>query len=218
LIAALFPFLIIFSWLVLVFIIAFICKQRFPKTKELTRKIIHIFTGPIIPIAYWLDVSKELGVLIGSMISIGLIINQKVKLIPAIEDINRKSYGTTLYPISITLLFLFFWPENAYAVIAGVLVMAFGDGFAGLIGKHIPSMNWKIFGQRKSIAGTLTMSVISGSVLLVMLLITGEPINAPQILMITFLAVIVEQISSLGIDNISVPFCVALGWLWLVNI
>ena len=39
--------------------------------------------------------------------------------------------------LPITLLLALFWPAQPQAVVAGVLVMALGDGFAGLLGPLI---------------------------------------------------------------------------------
>ena len=64
-------------------------------------------------------------------------INHQWRFIPAVEDVDRNSYGTIAYGIAITTLLLLFWPTRADAVSAGVLVMALGDGLAGLIGRNV---------------------------------------------------------------------------------
>tara|TARA_B100000700_G_scaffold321849_1_gene421989 strand:- start:241 stop:894 length:654 start_codon:yes stop_codon:yes gene_type:complete len=206
------------GWLAIVFAISFICKNKFPKKKELPRKIVHIGTGPIIPLVWWLEISKELAIGIATAITIALFINHQIRLVPSLEDIPRKSYGTIAYGLSITLLILFFWPQQASAVIAGVLVMAFGDGLAGLIGREVNSLTWKVLGQKKSLVGTLTMGLISCIVLLSITIITGQSFQPIKILSISALAVLLEQISIGGIDNLTVPIGVALCWIWIMNI
>ena len=205
------------GWLGIVFVIALFCKKKFPHKTELTRKIVHIGTGPIIPLAWWLNISREFAIGIAFIITIVLLINHQIRLIAAIEDIPRKSYGTTAYGLSITLLLIFFWPNNASAVTAGVLVMAFGDGFAGVIGREVKSKQWKVLGQKKSLAGTLAMFVIGGSILCCLTLISSQPFEPINLLLITSLAVILEQISWWGIDNVTVPIGVAIGWLWITT-
>ena len=212
---SLFP---IFLWLIIIFLIAFISKKIFPKKKELIRKIVHIGTGPIIPLAWWLNLSKESAIGLASIITILLVVNHRSRLLPAIEDVPRKSFGTIAYGLSITILIMLFWPEHASAVTAGVLVMAFGDGLAGLIGKEIKSQNWKIFGQQKSVAGTLTMGLIGAIVLFSINAITGQQLGVIHVFTISSLAVILEQISFWGIDNLTVPIGVALGWIWIGTI
>ena len=43
----------------------------------------------------------------------------------------------------------------------GFLVMTFGDGLAGLIGKNTSSPTWLVINQKKSFLGTLTMFITS---------------------------------------------------------
>jgi phytol kinase len=137
-------------------------------------------------------------------------------LLPAVEDVNRQSYGTVAYGLAITLLLVLFWPENAAAVCAGVLVMAFGDGLAGLIGRKVRSASWMIWGQRKSIAGTLTMAVMALMLLITLNLIVDAPYYPLRILAVTGLAVGLEQLSCWGIDNLTVPIGVAFTWSWMI--
>ena len=213
-----FNFLIlIIGWLFVIFIIAFLCRNRFPNKKELTRKIIHIGSGPIIPLAWWLGIPRSFAMIIASIITIILIINYRYRLIPSIENIERKSYGTIAYGLSITLLIILFWPENAAAVSAGVMVMAIGDGLAGLLGKELKSKSWLILNQKKSIIGTLTMGIASVIVLLSLSIITNIPIDLIKVLAITSLAVGLEQLSYGGIDNLTVPIGVAISWMWIIN-
>ena len=204
--------LIILGWLIIVFITALVLRTFSNKKEELTRKIIHIGTGPIIPLAWWLEISRSTGILASIIVTFCLITNYKFKLIPGIEDINRKSYGTIAYSISITLLMIFFWSSNPSAVCAGILVMAFGDGLAGLIGREINSKTWIIFGQTKSIAGTLTMGISSTIILIILSILTGTDLSPIQLSSIAFLSIILEQIGPWGIDNITVPIGVAITW------
>ncbi len=208
------PILIIIFWIVIVLISARICRYLYPEQKELSRKIIHIGSGPVLPLAWILQISASLAIPVASIITLGLVINHRLRLLPAMEDISRQSYGTIAYGVSITFLLIFLWPENAAAVSAGVLVMSFGDGLAGLIGPKWQSPDWLIFGQRKSIAGTMTMALVAFIVLFLMTLVSGVPIHPLLLIVITSLAVILEQIGPWGIDNLTVPIGVAYGWLW----
>ena len=194
-----------------------ICRQFFPSQKELSRKIVHIGTGPVIPLAWVLKIPSNLAVPCAGIVTIALIINYRFRLLSALEDVNRQSYGTIAYALSITFLLIFLWPENAAAVCAGVLAMSFGDGLAGLIGRQLQTPQWVIFGQRKSIAGTLTMALTVGIILILLSVFSGIAIHPLLILTITLLAVSLEQISPWGIDNLTVPIGVAYGWLLFSN-
>ncbi|WP_320666719.1 dolichol kinase [Prochlorococcus sp. MIT 1307] len=208
---------IIIGWICTVLLGAAICRNSFPNQKELSRKIVHIGTGPVIPLAWFLGISAELAIPVAIIITIALIINHRIRLLPALEDVNRQSYGTIAYGISISFLLILLWPDHAAAVTAGVLMMSFGDGLAGLIGRQVNSSNWIIFGQRKSLAGTLTMGLTGIIVLLLIMTFSASVISPLSILLIAGLAMGLEQISPLGIDNLTVPIGVAYGWLWLSN-
>ena len=102
------------------------------------------------------------------------------------------------------MLISIFWDKDPYALTAGVFIMAFGDGLAGLIGKSFNSKNWIIFQQKKSVLGTLTMFLIS---LIVVLYLGYAQQNSFNIsfIVIAFFATLLEQFSILGIDNFIVP-------------
>ncbi len=210
--------LIIASWIVGILCIGLFCKKIFPTEKELTRKVIHVGTGPIVPLAWWLEIPKEIAVPFAIIITILLIINYQLRILPGIEEVNRHSYGTIAYGISISLLLILFWPTNPSAAAAGVLIMAFGDGLAGLIGRKIQSPSWIVLGQRKSVMGTLTMWIVSGLILLVTSLISENPLNPFQIILISTLATSLEQIGPWGVDNLTVPIGIAYSWIWVNNI
>ena len=133
-----------------------------------------------------------------------------------IEDIDRHSYGTIAYGASITLLFALLWPARAQAMTAAVLVMAFGDGLAGLVGPVVNSPRWQVFGQTRSLAGTATMGVGTAAVLLAVAALapaTAPPV--PALLAIAAIATTLEQWATAGVDNLTVPLAVAGLWLWL---
>ena len=180
---------VIVGWIALVIAIAVICRIRWPNQRELSRKIVHIGTGQVIPLAWWLGIPADWAIPVAILITFLILINHRWRLLPAVEDVNRRSYGTVAYGLAITLLLVVFWPENAVAVCAGVLVMAFGDGFAGLIGRKLNSANWMIWGQRKSFAGTLTMAVTTLILLFTLNVIVDASFHPLRIFAVTGLAV-----------------------------
>ena len=208
---------VIALWIIIILLIAFLCKRYFPKKEELSRKIIHIGTGPVILLAWLFNIPQNIAFLSAFFITIGLGINYKYRLLPAIEDIERKSFGTIAYGISITILLLLFWPRYASSISIGILSMAFGDGLAGLIGQSINSPKWVVLGQTKSIAGTLTMSSVVAITTSTISLINHLNIQPLEIIVISLVATFLEQISPWGIDNITVPIGVTSLGIWLIG-
>ena len=120
------------------------------------------------------------------------------------------------YGLAITLLLALFWPDQAIAACAGVLVMAFADGLAGLVGRGIESASWTFWQQHKSVAGTLTMAVVTALVLTGLALVSQSPLHPLRLSAVCAMAVGLEQLSRWGIDNLSVPLAVGLCWSWMV--
>ena len=191
-------------------------RQQWPTERELSRKIIHIGTGFIIPIAWFCNLSASLVISLSAGITLLTAINRHWRIIPAVEDIDRNSYGTVAYGVSITLLLILFWPDRADAVTAGVLVMALGDGFAGLIGRRLDSARWTLMDQTKSLIGTSVMAGISCLVLTMLSFYSGTAVEPLRLVSMTIIAVILEQFSFFGIDNLTVPIVISILWSQLI--
>ena len=209
--------IIIVLWIIAILLISFLCKRYFPKQEELSRKIIHIGTGPVILLAWLFDIPKNIAFFSAFFITIALGVNYQYRLLPAIEDIERKSFGTIAYGISITLLLLLFWPRHASSISIGVLSMAFGDGLAGLMGRSINSPKWSVLGQSKSVAGTFTMGAVVAITSATISSINNLGIQPIEIIVIALIATFLEQISPWGIDNITVPIGVTCIGIWLIG-
>ena len=133
----------------------------------------------------------------------------------------RHNYGTVYFPISLLLLVLAGWYRILPQWIAGtaILVLGWGDGMAALVGDAVQSPSGKVFGSRKSMAGTLAMFVASSVVVFVMHRIF-DPSTAIQSVFLRsvgtgFVAAYLEVFSPFGIDNLTVPLGTAL-YLWFL--
>ena len=207
--------LIIGIWMLLVLSAALVCRKRWPEQRELSRKIVHIGTGPVVVLAWWLSIPASIAVPVAFAVTVITAINHRIQLLPAVEDVDRNSYGTVAYGLAISLLLLLFWPEQAVAVCAGVLVMAFADGLAGLVGRGMTSPSWTVWQQRKSVAGTVTMGLVTALVLILLVLISQSPLHPLRLIAVCALAVGLEQWGRWGIDNLTVPMAVGLSWMWM---
>ncbi len=197
-------FALIGIYIVFIFLISKLFKNFYPNNQELLRKIIHIGMGPLIPIAKILEIEQSTAQYFAGGMSILIVINYIYKLFPIIEDVDRKSFGTFFYCFSLLILISLFWEKDPIALTAGFFIMTLGDGLAGLIGKNFQSRSWKIFNQKKSFIGTTTMFSISLLVLSILGYINNIDFNY-YYFGIALLATFLEQISIIGIDNLSVP-------------
>jgi len=196
----------------MVLLVAVAARHQWPDQQELSRKIVHIGSGFVLPLAWFVQIPTVVAVTAAATATLVAFINHRWRLIPAVEDVDRSSYGTVAYGLSITLLLIWFWPHHPDAVVVGVLVMALGDGLAGLIGRQIQSPNWSIAGQTKSLLGTSVMAGVSFSVLFMTATWMGLSPQLWSFTLITSIAVLLEQFSILGLDNLSVPIVTAILW------
>ena len=197
--------------------LALVARRQWPGQRELSRKIMHIGTGAVIPMAWWFAIPAVIAIPFAGLVTLAAAINQRWRLIAAVEDVDRNSHGTTAYGLSITLLLVLFWQQQPAAVCAGVLVMACGDGLAGLIGRAVASPRWSVIGQTKSLAGTTTMLAVSFGVLITLSAVVNPMPNGAAVLLLAAAATALEQISPAGIDNLSVPLTVSSLWAALLS-
>ena len=209
-------FSIVLLYLFSIFLISVVFKKFNKNSKEITRKIIHIGIGPLIPIAQLLKIDQISALIFTGVVSLMVLINYGYKIFPTIEDVERKSYGTLFYCLSLFILISLFWNKDPFSLITGFFIMTFGDGLAGLIGKSINSSSWIFLKQRKSLLGTVAMFITS---LIVVCTIGYIQQNSfyYSYFTIAFIATILEQFSVLGIDNFIVPISSALCFNFFIT-
>lgn len=175
---------------------------------EKIRKVVHIGTGQVILLAWWLEIPAWVGITASILASTVTLLSYKFPILPGINSVGRKSLGTFFYAVSIGILVAWFWQiqQPQYAAI-GILVMTWGDGLAALIGQKYGKHPYKIGGIQKSWEGSLTMALVSFLVTsLILLAVQG---NIWQIYVVSIAVALVatalETFSKLGVDNITVP-------------
>lgn len=204
---------VVSGWLTMLALVAVLVRRRWSVQLEWSRKVVHIGGGAVVPLAWVTGIDRWLALSAAALITLLAAFNHRQRLLPAIEDVGRDSFGTVAYGLSITVLLAWLWPERADAVCAGVLVMALGDGLAGLVGPLVPSPSWRVLGERRSLAGTSSMAVASLVVLLVLSLVRMPAAPEPLMLLVMVgTATALEQVAPLGVDNLSVPLAVAALW------
>jgi phytol kinase len=204
------------GWLTLLGALALAVRARWPQEREWSRKLVHIGAGAVLPIAWVAGIERAIAVPCAALVTLLALLNHRRRVLPAIEDIDRPSYGTVGYGASITLLLWVGWPHQAAAACAGVLVMALGDGLAGLIGPMRASPSWLVLGQRRSLLGTGVMALASLAALAgLAAFCRAQGLAAPsaaELVAIGASATLLEQVAFAGIDNLTVPLAVAALW------
>ncbi|WP_370684499.1 diacylglycerol/polyprenol kinase family protein [Nostoc sp. KVJ20] len=182
--------------------------NRFADKPEIVRKIVHIGTGNVILIAWWLNIPASVGITASILASAITLLSYRLPILPGINSVGRQSLGTFFYAVSFGILVAWFWylQQPQYAAL-GILIMTWGDGLAALIGQRFGTHKYKVFGTVKSWEGSMTMMLVS--YLVSSLILVGTQGNSWQTwvvsLFVAVMATALEAVSFLGIDNLTVP-------------
>jgi phytol kinase len=215
--------LLIAVYLAVLILMAEFWNRSSPQHAEFTRKLVHIGSGQVLLLAWWLQIPGWVGILAGILAAGIALLSYYLPILPSLESVGRRSFGTFFYAISISLLSGFFFPRGQPEFAAlGLLIMAWGDGLAALVGQNFGRHPYQWGGIRKSWEGSLTMLVISGSVTGFVLgpLWDWQGLVLGIAMIIALVATLLETFSKIGIDNLTVPLGSAfLAWgltnLWL---
>lgn len=203
-------------------------------SSPLSRKIIHMGTGPIF-VACWLlfpdePISRYLAALVPlaitiqfALVGLGMIKDQAaVDAMSRTGDRKEILRGPLFYGIVFILLTIIYWRENPIGIIA-LMLLCGGDGLADIIGKQygVTRIPWS---PNKSLAGS--MAVFAGGLLfaggiVALYLAAGVFLGGfmdylPAIGGIILVGAIVESLPFVDIDNLTVPLAaVVFGHLLL---
>lgn len=195
-------------WLGLVGILATIVHYLPQTDSEMVRKVVHLGTGNIILLAWWLAIPAWVIEIAAVVFGALALASSLYPLLPSIDSVGRKSLGTFFYAVSIGLLSGYFWPLQLpqYAAL-GILVMTWGDGLAGLIGRQWGRHPYQVWGMKKSWEGSVAMGITSAIVSLLILLPiqTALPTAIVTAVLVGLVATVLEAFSKLGVDNLTVP-------------
>ena len=201
---------------------------------RLSRKLIHIFTGPLFVLCWLLFPTPDawyyrwLAALVPllftvqfALIGLGVVKDEaSVKAMSRNGDRREILRGPLFYGIIFVVMTLVFWKTSPIGMIA-VMLMCVGDGLADIMGRGIRSQKLP-WNTDKSVAGSLGM-LLGGWVLTALILfifvLKGVFAGAftGYLLPITYLALLATLVESLplrDVDNITITLAaVLLGYL-----
>jgi len=173
---------------------------------EVVRKIVHIGIGNVILLAWWLHISTRLGVIASLLFSGVTLLSYWFPILPGINSVGRQSLGTFFYTLSFASLIGLFWAAQPHIAVLGILIMAWGDGLAALVGQAWGRHPYEVWGMKKSWEGSLTMLVVSFGI--TSLILSAISAQGPILLMAAVVAIaatLLESLSKFGVDNLTVP-------------
>ncbi|NCP86157.1 MAG: phosphatidate cytidylyltransferase [Anaerolineae bacterium CG_4_9_14_3_um_filter_57_17] len=208
--------------------------QRGWLESRLSRKIIHIGTGPIYVLCwllflptpdarFWAALVPLAITLQFALIGFGLIKDEaSVQAMSRSGDPREILRGPLYYGLAFVALTLIFWKDSPVGMVA-LMSMCGGDGIADIVGRRIQSPRWP-WSREKSVAGSLAVFLgafwLSLVILAVYVALNVFPAPLTRFLLplaaLSLLAAAVESLPHKDVDNLTVTLAVAVaGWFLL---
>jgi dolichol kinase len=171
------------------------------------RKFVHITVGSFIASWPWLISWRAIQIL-GLLMFVGVMLNRRYDTFKFSKGIARLTYGEYFFALAVTLCAMLTTNKIFFAI--AILQLALADGFAAIAGKHFgKGWKYKVFGQDKTVIGTMTFWIVSLGVLSIGILFAHNfiPYNHYYwlILLLPPALTVLENISVFGLDDAVVP-------------
>ncbi len=136
--------------------------------------------------------------------------------LPSVHAVARPTLGAVLFPVGLLLAAVVLWPHPA-AFSYGALMLAGPDAVAGIVGRRLPRLTWRVAGGRKSVPGSLAFLVVGFGLGIPFALTAGHGAIAGAAAVALALTA-VEAALGYGLDNLVIPTLAGLlaeQWLGL---
>lgn len=202
-------------------------------SSALSRKIIHVGTGPIFVLCWLLFNDAPSAPCLAAIVPLGItlqfaLVGLGVMRDPStVESLSRSGdrreilRGPLFYGIVFVVLSLLFWRHSPTGMVA-LMILCGGDGMADVIGKRIKSIKLP-WSKNKTLLGSVAM-LLGGfffAAFVVGVYVSRKYFPSPfssyllPIAIISLATTFVESLPFKDIDNLSVPFVAVLLGLWL---
>lgn len=174
---------------------------------ELSRKLIHVSAGTFA--AFWPFFLSWRQIQVLSIIFlVGMVLSVRLRLFRSIHDVERTAAGEILAVTIVALLS--FITTSEWVFMAAMLHLSLADGFAAIVGVLYGEHNsYKIFGEARSLAGSLAFFFVSVGIMVCYAAFSGEVYSSVTVLWLPVAATIVESVAVRGSDNVAIPLLVA---------
>lgn len=179
---------------------------------ELLRKFVHISTG-MFAASWAFFMSFETIQVLCVLLLIAVIISKRLSIFKSVHDVKRLTYGEELFPIGILLAATLANSEWVY--VAAVLHLGMADGLAATTGILWAKkrFKYKVWGQTKSLLGSITFYLTSLSITAAALYWGSLDMGSMAVWILVVLpvaATLLEGIAVFGTDDMLVPLLVTI--------
>lgn len=204
-----YTFLVVILIAVCVLGISELVRRKFNVPNEDARKTYHIVHALVVGISPFLIPYSSLIVLELLLLATMLVV-RRYKLLGWLYEVGRISWGDLFGVIGVVVISLM--QPNKWVFLAAMLHLGIADALAALIGKKYGrDYQFRVFGQIKSIPGSLAFLIASITITTLVIVVsqTGQGTLA-ALLILPILITLSETVSPYGIDNFVIPIVVVL--------
>ena len=191
--------------------------RRLKVKGEISRKFAHFAaTVGVVPFPYIFS-SHWYVLILAIIFSIALFVTKYSKQLGSIHDIERKSVGSYLLPLSIYITFLMAnLLDNKFVYILPMLILGICDPLAAIVGMGIKKNNQKIrifgFATGKSLFGSGAFLISSFVIRIIGLYFNRGVFDLKTFwlaLVVAVVSMLAEMFSWRGSDNLTIPLSVS---------
>lgn len=213
---------LIFFGIIMTFIgIAEIARKVLQLSPELSRKFVHVMVGILVSLAPFFLTSSAPVLLLGLLFTILNYVALQKDSFKGMHTTERVSFGTVYFPIAFSLLVVMFWERNIVIFVVAMLILAFADTAATIVGEKINSKRkFILWHDKKSWPGSIAFFITTTIVILTAFPIYSELAGMAALsiqhlitmsLFTAFVATVGEAVSKRGSDNLTLTLAAALG-------
>ena len=189
-------------------------KEWFSLESEDSRKIVHV--SSLLTVCTWPFFLENYGIYIICILFILInMYTKKAGMFKAVHTVKRATIGAEILPVGIMISTFFFLPENKTSFIYGILIVCFSDLMAELVGKKLSFYEYKIFGQKKSLGGSIAFFISTLIITIGMLVFLEIDIIISRVILMSVMLCLVEAVHTFGLDNFTLPVVSSLAFNYL---
>jgi phosphatidate cytidylyltransferase/phytol kinase len=148
--------------------------------------------------------------LISLLLFVGVLLARRYGYFKSAFSVKRTTWGELFFAMSIGFTALL--SQDAWVFAAAMLSLGIADGLAAVVGTLFGGGHqYKVFGSKKTRAGTITFWVVAVIVVWACGVLKGPHDSWTTIIWLPVLATIAENLGIQGLDNLFIPILVAIS-------
>jgi phytol kinase len=178
-------------------------------SSDFTRKFVHIGVGMLSWMLPFLFDSPWPFVIACLTFMVINLFDWRYGFFSSMTSSDRSNLGTVYFPLAAAIVAIVFW-EYPPLMVAALMPLTWGDGLASVIGRSFGRNTYTVFGQTRSIQGSVTFFIMGGIFTWFALWAQlGSPEISPvsalfPALIILLATTLTEAISIFGVDNLTI--------------